>query len=135
MEGLLAQRATPYMAKRGWGRIIGVSSVRLTLVHDNHVGVGVSKAAIESLTRYLAVELAPLGIRVNAVSGSHVETEALSPFPNREQMLRAARARTPTGKTLVPDDLARAILCLCSDDADQICGQTIIVDGGYSLRA
>lgn len=132
---LIAQRAAPYMAARGWGRIVGVSSLGSALVFDNYAATGASKAALETLTRYLAVELAPRGIRVNAVSGSFVETEALQHFPNREEMLRAARERNPTGKVLEPDDLARVILFLCSDDAAQICGQTIVVDGGYSLLA
>lgn len=132
---LVAQRAAPYMVERGWGRIVGVSSLGSTLVLDNYTAVGVSKAAIETLTRYLAVELAPKGVLVNAVSGSYVETDALKHFPNREQMLDAARQRTPTGKVLEEDDLARVILFLCSDAAGQICGQTLIVDGGYSLLA
>lgn len=132
---LISQRAAPYMIERGWGRIIGVSSLGSCLVFDNYAATGASKAALESLTRYLAVELAPKGIRVNAVSGSFVETAALDHFPNREEMLRAARSRNPTGAVLQPDDLARVILFLCSDDAAQICGQTIVVDGGYSLLA
>lgn len=132
---LVAQRAAPYMVAQGWGRIIGVSSLGSTLVVDNYAAVGVSKAAIETLTRYLAVELAPQGVRVNSVSGSYVETDALKHFPNREELLEATRQRTPTGKVLEEDDLARVILFLCSDAAEQICGQTIVVDGGYSLRA
>ena len=132
---LVAQRAAPYMVERGWGRIVGVSSLGSTLVLDNYTAVGVSKAAVETLTRYLAVELAPKGVLVNCVSGAYVETDALKHFPNREEMLRAARERTPTGKMLEEDDLARVILFLCSDAASQICGQTIIVDGGYSLKA
>lgn len=132
---LISQRVAPTMIERGWGRIIGVSSLGSTLVLENYTAVGVSKAALETLTRYLAAELAPRGIRVNAVSGSYVETEALAHFPNRAEMLRAARERTPTGRMLTPDDLAGVILFLCSDDADQICGQTLVVDGGYALPA
>ena len=64
--------------------------------------VGTSKAALESLVRYLAVELAPRGIRVNAVSGGVVETGALEHFPNKEQMLEAARTRTPAGRMVEP---------------------------------
>jgi enoyl-[acyl-carrier protein] reductase III len=132
---LLAQQAAPGMIERGWGCIVGVSSLGSHLVLNNYAAVGISKAAIETLTRYLAAELAPRGVRVNAVSGSYVETDALKHFPNREEMLRAARERTPTGKMLEPDDLARVIVFLCSDGAEQICGQTIVVDGGYSLLA
>src|SRR5256885_766876 len=84
--------------------------------------------AIEALTRYLAVELAPRGITVNAVSGGTVETEALEHFPNREVMLEASRTRTPAGRLLVPRDLAGVVGFLCSEEAAMICGQTIVVD-------
>ena len=73
-----------------------------------------SKAALESVVRYLGVELAPRGIRVNAVSGGVVETGALEHFPNREEMLRAGRERTPAGRMVEPDDIAGAVAFLCS---------------------
>jgi enoyl-[acyl-carrier protein] reductase III len=82
--------------------------------------------------RYLGVELAPR-IRVNAVSGGVVETGALEHFPNREEMLAAGRAN-PVGRLVAPDDIAGAVAFLCGPDADMIRGQTIIVDGGFSLR-
>jgi enoyl-[acyl-carrier protein] reductase III len=115
--------------------IVAVSSLGSTRVLENYVLVGTSKAALESVVRYLAVELAPRGIRVNAVSAGVVETEALEHFPNREQMLRAARERTPAGRMVEPDDVAGAVAYLCSADAQMVCGQTLIVDGGYSLLA
>ena len=95
--------------------------------------IGASKVALESVVRYLGVELAPR-IRVNAVSGGVVETGALEHFPNKEQMLRSAE-RTPAGRLAEPDDIAGAVSFLCSGDAAMICGQTLIVDGGYSLPA
>jgi enoyl-[acyl-carrier protein] reductase III len=115
--------------------IVGVSSLGSTRVLENYVLVGTSKAALESVVRYLAVELAPRGIRVNAVSAGVVKTEALDHFPNREQMLRAARERTPAGRIVEPEDVAAAVAFLCSADADMIRGHTLIVDGGYSLLA
>jgi enoyl-[acyl-carrier protein] reductase III len=115
--------------------IVGVSSLGSTRVLENYVLVGTSKAALESVVRYLAVELAPRGIRVNAVSAGVVETEALDHFPNREQMLSAARERTPAGRMVEADDVADAVAFLCSDDAEMVRGQTLIVDGGYSLLA
>ena len=85
--------------------------------------------------RYLAVELAPRGIRVNAVSAGVVETEALDYFPNREQMLKAAQAGTPAGRMVEPEDVASAVAFLSSPEAEMVRGQTLIVDGGYSLLA
>jgi len=132
---LLAQRATPAMEARGGGAIVTISSLGAGRVLENYILVGVSKAALEACVRYLGVELAPRGIRVNAVSGAVVDTDALDHFPNREEMLRAGRERTPAGRMLVPQDLANAVAFLASAEASMIVGQTIIVDGGFSLPA
>jgi enoyl-[acyl-carrier protein] reductase III len=129
----LARVCTPTM--ESGSSIVAVSSLGSARVLDNYVLVGTSKAALESVVRYLAVELAPRGIRVNAVSAGVVETEALEHFPNREDMLRAANTRTPAGRMVEPDDVAGAVAYLCSPDADMVCGHTLVVDGGYSLLA
>jgi enoyl-[acyl-carrier protein] reductase III len=115
--------------------IVAISSLGSIRVLENYVLVGTSKAALESLVRYLGVELAPRGIRVNAVSAGVVETQALDHFPNRGQMLEMARNRTPAGRMVEPNDVAEAVVFLCSPRAEMICGQTLIVDGGYSLLA
>jgi enoyl-[acyl-carrier protein] reductase III len=129
----LARACAPDM-KPG-SSFVGVSSLGSTRVLDNYVLVGTSKAALESVVRYLAVELAPRGLRVNAVSAGVVETEALNHFPNREQMVKAAQARTPAGRMVEPEDVAAAVAFLCSADAEMVRGQTLVIDGGYSLLA
>ncbi len=129
----LARACAPDM-KPG-SSFVGVSSLGSIRVLHNYVLVGTSKAALESVVRYLAVELAPRGIRVNAVSAGVVETEALEYFPNREQMLKAAQARTPAGRMVEPEDVAAAVTYLCSPEAEMVRGQTLIVDGGFSLLA
>jgi enoyl-[acyl-carrier protein] reductase III len=129
----LTRAAAPAMGPGS--SIVGISSLGSTRVLENYVLVGTSKAALESLVRYLAVELAPRGIRVNAVSAGVIETEALAHFPNREQMLTAARERTPAGRMVAPADVAEAVCFLSSPQAEMIRGQTLIVDGGYSLLA
>ena len=128
----LARAAAPAMPYGS--SIVGVSSLGATRVLENYVLVGTSKAALEALVRYLAVELAPRGIRVNAVSAGVVETEALEHFPNREEML-AAGARNPAGRLVEPTDVAEAVAFLCSPQADMVRGHTLVVDGGYSLLA
>jgi len=125
----LARIAAPSMPDGS--SIVALSSLGAQRVLENYVLVGTSKAALESLVRYLGVELAPR-IRVNAVSGGVVETGALEHFPNREEMLRAGAAN-PVGRLVTPDDIAGAVAFLCSKDADMIRGQTIVVDGGFSL--
>jgi enoyl-[acyl-carrier protein] reductase III len=125
----LTRAAAPQMPDGA--SIVAISSLGAQRVLDNYILVGTSKAALESLVRYLAVELAPR-IRVNAVSGGVVETGALEHFPNREEMLAAGSAN-PVGRLVAPDDIAGAVAFLCSADADMIRGQTIVVDGGFSL--
>jgi enoyl-[acyl-carrier protein] reductase III len=115
--------------------VVAVSSLGAQRVLDDYVLVGASKAALEAIVRYLAVELAPRGIRVNAVSAGLVETEALEHFPNREQMLAHSRARTPAGRLVEPDDLAGVVAFLCSQQAEMVRGHTLVVDGGFSLLA
>jgi enoyl-[acyl-carrier protein] reductase III len=115
--------------------IVALSSLGAQRVLENYVLVGASKAALESIVRHLAVELAPRGIRVNTVSAGVVETDALDAFPNREQMLSWSKARTPAGRLVEPGDVAGAVCFLCSPEAEMIRGQTLIVDGGFSLLA
>jgi enoyl-[acyl-carrier protein] reductase III len=129
----LARAAAPQM--QPGSSLVAVSSLGSVRVLDNYALVGTSKAALEALVRYLAVELAPQGIRVNAVSGGVVETDALDHFPNREQMLSWSKARTPAGRLVEPGDIADAVAFLCSPQAEMIRGQTIVVDGGFSLPA
>lgn len=126
-----AQEAAKLMDQGG--KIIGISSLGSIRYLENYTTVGVSKAAVESLTRYLAVELAPKGIAVNAVSGGAIDTDALKHFPNREDLLNDARINTPAGKMVEIEDMVKAVMFLASNDANMIRGQTLIVDGGRSL--
>lgn len=116
------------------GSIVNISSMGSVRVLPHYFSVGVSKAALEAVTRYLAVELAPMGIRVNGVSGGYVETGAFDSFPNRDQMMMAAE-QTVTGRPLTPEDIAAAVAFLCSRQAEMIRGQVMVVDGGVTLRA
>jgi enoyl-[acyl-carrier protein] reductase III len=129
----LSRAAAPSMP--AGSSIVALSSLGSIRVMENYVLVGTSKAALEALVRYLAVELAARGVRVNAVSAGVVETGALDHFPNREEMLTMAQTRTPAGRMVKPSDVADVVVFLCSPGAEMIRGQTLIVDGGYSLLA
>ena len=124
------------METQGWGRIIGVTSFGSSRVFSEYGIIGVSKAAIEALIRYLAVELAPKGIVVNSVSPGIVDTDALKYFPvDVSETLAKAAERTPARRVTTPEDVARVVAFLCSDDAAMIVGQKIVVDGGWSVLA
>ena len=131
-----AQKCVPLMEKRGGGSIVAITSAGSTRVLPDYVVVGASKAALEALTRYLAVELAPKNIVVNAVSPGLVLTDAIKHFDivNQEAgILEHAIAATPAGRLVTPEDVADVVGFLCSPAASMIRGQVIVVDGGYSL--
>jgi enoyl-[acyl-carrier protein] reductase III len=128
---LLAQRAVDLMP--AGARIIALSSLGAARAIPDYAFVGASKAALEALVRSLALELGPRGIRVNAVSAGVVDTDALRAFPHREALLAAHAQRAPLGPTLTADDVAGAVYLLCLPEAAMITGQTVVVDGGYSV--
>jgi enoyl-[acyl-carrier protein] reductase III len=130
------QRVAPLMEQAGWGRIITITSPGSTRVLPHYGAIGLSKAVVESLTRYLAVDLAPKGINVNAVSPGLVNTDAVAAFPvDLQVVFEHTQNRTPAGRLVTPEDVARVVAFLCTDAAAMIVGQTITVDGGYGLLA
>ncbi|MFD6465694.1 SDR family oxidoreductase [Streptomyces goshikiensis] len=126
--------AAPELARLmagGPGRVVAVSSSGAHRVIPGYVGLGVAKAALESLVRYLAVELAGRGIAVNAVSTSKIDKGPGTPQP---EVAAALAARTPAGRLTTPEDIADTVALLCSAEAGWIHGQVITADGGLSLR-
>jgi enoyl-[acyl-carrier protein] reductase III len=132
---LCSQASVPLMEKAGSGSIVNISSPGSTRVLPDYIAVGSSKAALESLTRYMAVELAPKNIRVNAVSPGMVETEALKHFAIMAENDITSRtiANTPMGRLVTPEDVTETVAFLCSPGAEMICGQVIVIDGGFTL--
>jgi len=128
-----AQEAAKRMEKIGGGSIIALSSTG-NLVHTtNYAGHGSSKASLETMVKYAALELADKKIRVNALSGGPIETDALKKFPNFEELKQEVINRTPLGRMGQSEDLAGIAKFLCSEDAKWITGQIIIADGGSSF--
>lgn len=128
----LSQHAVPMMPSGG--RIMAVSSIGAVRAVPNYTVVGASKAALESLVRHLAVELGPKNILVNTISAGVVDTDALKKFPNRDDIIGVSLERTPLGRLTTPEDVADLALFLCSDLANMIHGQTLVVDGGYAIQ-
>jgi enoyl-[acyl-carrier protein] reductase III len=127
---LCAQKCIPLMKE---GKIVAISSLGSSRAIANYGALGPTKAALESTVRYLAVELAPSGIQVNAVSGGFVPTDSFRHLASAEKLAEAMLARTPSKRLGTPDDIAGVVLFLLSPSASWICGQTIVVDGGLSL--
>jgi enoyl-[acyl-carrier protein] reductase III len=128
---LLTQRALPLMPSGG--RIIAMSSLGAQRAMPGYGFIGASKAALEALARSLAQELGPRGIRGNVVSAGVVDTDALTYFPNRDELLADFARRTPAGPVLTPQDVAGAVYLLCLPEAAMINGHTLVVDGGFAI--
>jgi enoyl-[acyl-carrier protein] reductase III len=126
-----AQKAAELMPNGG--RILAVSSLGAHFYTPGYGALGASKAALETLARYLAVELAPRGINVNVVCGGLIDTDSTRQLPDFERTAEAIVARTPAGRLGQPEDLAAILAFLCTSDSDWIRGQTIVADGGFSL--
>lgn len=129
----LAQDALPLMEESG-GHIIAISSLGSQRVIPDYGIIGPSKAALESLVRYLAYELKPKGINVNCVSGGFVQTDSLYAFSHYEELVTESLLQTPGGRIAKTKDITDAVVHLISDKMDWVCGQVIIADGGASLR-
>ncbi|NLI16900.1 MAG: SDR family oxidoreductase [candidate division Zixibacteria bacterium] len=114
-------------------KIVALSSLGSVRYIDGYAAIGASKAAIETLTRYFAYELAPRHINVNTVSGGFIDTDALKGFPSYDKMVEEVIRRTPFRRVGNVDDIADVVVFLCTKKASWITGQVIVVDGGYSL--
>ena len=129
-----AQEAAKRMEKNGGGSIISMSSTGNLVYTPNYAGHGTNKAAVEAMVRYAAAELGEKGIRVNAVSGGPIDTDALKAFPNYEEVKAEVVKRSPLSRMGVAGDLTGACKFLCSKESSWLTGQTIVVDGGTTFQ-
>jgi 7-alpha-hydroxysteroid dehydrogenase len=129
-----SQEAAKRMEKVGGGAIVTLSSTGNLIYIENYAGHGTNKAAVEAMARYAAVELGEMGIRVNAVSGGPIDTDALKAFTNYEEVKAETVKRSSLNRMGSPEDIAGSVYFLCTDEASWITGQTLVVDGGTTFR-
>jgi enoyl-[acyl-carrier protein] reductase III len=128
------QLAAPLMEHRGGGSVINLLSPGAWQYMPNYSAVGVSKAALASLTRYLAVELIPRGIRVNGVSAGWVEGSD-GEHSYRAGISDRVRPQVPAGRNVAPEDVAATVVWLCSEESSMLVGETVHLDGGFGIGA
>lgn len=129
---LCAQAAARVMAVRGYGRIVNIASISGAIGSQGRTAYGASKAALEAMTRIMALELAPAGIAVNAISPGPIETD-LAAAMHSEATRRGYRERTPAGRYGMPEEVAAAAVFLASEAASYVRGHTLVVDGGFAM--
>jgi enoyl-[acyl-carrier protein] reductase I len=115
------------------GSIVTVTYLGSQRAIPNYNVMGIAKAGLEAAVRYLAAELGPAGIRVNAVSPGPIETLASSAIPRFDEMLEAAATRAPLRRTVTAREVGDAVTFLCSDLARGVTGQAIFVDAGLHI--
>lgn len=115
------------------GRIFALTSSGSHTVIPNYGAVSAAKAALESHIRQLAFELGPRGITANAIMAGVTDTPALRKIPGSDFMINAAKMKNPRGRLTTPEDVAKAIVALCSENCDWISGNVIGVDGGEDI--
>jgi enoyl-[acyl-carrier protein] reductase III len=128
---LCVQQLAPAMSTGG--RVVALSSLGSQRVVPAYGALGIAKAALEALVRSLAVELAPRGIRVNALAAGPVAGTSIARHPGAAELLERSAARTPAGRLVTADEVADLVLLLLSPLAQGLCGQVLVADGGLSL--
>ena len=119
------------MRSRMYGRIVNLSSIWSVVTRNGRSSYAMSKAAVNALTRSLAVELASCNILVNAVAPGYVFTD-LTGMNNSPEEINSIAQTIPLGRLATPEEIANLVSFLCSDRNTYLTGQTIIIDGGYS---
>ena len=129
------QEAAKRMKEVGGGAIISLSSTGNLVYMPNYAGHGNSKNAVETMVKYAAAELGEFKIRVNAISGGPIDTDALRAFPDYDEVKAKVEEQSPLRRMGNPDDLAGAALFLCDNtQSGWLTGQTIVIDGGTTFQ-
>lgn len=114
-------------------RVIGLTSEGHNRIWPGYGAVAVAKSSLETLSRYMAVELGPLGIRTNVIQAGITPTVSMEMIPGSDLMIASAKYRNPLGRLTTTTDVANAVYLLCLPEADWINGTCLIVDGGEHL--
>ena len=130
-----ARHAVPHMAKYGVGSIVNISSVHGQLMAERKLAYEGAKAAVIGITRQMACDFGPMGIRVNAICPGHIMTENMQTrWQKNPSLLPFFEQQYPLRRVGTPEDIANAVAFLCSSQASFITGHTLVVDGGLTIQ-
>jgi gluconate 5-dehydrogenase len=130
---ILAREAAKVMVRNRHGRIISTTSIMGRVARPTVPAYAAAKAALDGLTRAMAVELGPHGVTVNAIAPGYFVTEINTPLLANKEFTAMVERRTPVGRWGQPDELGAAALFLASDEASYVNGHTLVVDGGVTI--
>ena len=132
---LSSKYGVPHIQASGGGSIVNISSVHGQLVAPSSLAYEMTKAAIIAMSRQMALDFGPIGVRVNCICPGHIVTERQAErWESNPSLLRFFDQHYPLRHTGVPDDIANAVRFLCSDEAGFITGHTLVVDGGMTIQ-
>ena len=132
---LSAKHGVPHIQASGGGSIVNISSVHGQMVAPSSLAYEMTKAAIIAMSRQMALDFGPIGVRVNCICPGHIVTERQAErWESNPSLLRFFDEHYPLRHTGVPDDIANAVRFLCSDEAGFITGHTLVVDGGMTIQ-
>lgn len=130
---LVAQAVVPQMIERGYGKVINVSSILGAVALPNQLAYASSKGGVDQMTKVMALEWAKKGVRVNAIGPTYFETELVAQLRNDPERFNFINERTPMGRWGYPPELEGIVIFLASPASDFITGQTIYIDGGWTI--
>ncbi len=130
---LVAQAVVPHMIRDGGGKVINISSIMGTVALDNLVAYASSKGGVVQMTKVMAIEWAKHNVNVNAIGPTYFETPLVAALRNDPDRFRFINERTPMGRWGQPEELEGTVIFLASRASDFITGQTIYVDGGWTI--
>lgn len=129
---LAAQAVVPQMIERGYGKVINISSIMGTVALPNQLAYASAKGGVNQMTKVMALEWAPKGVRVNAIGPTYFETEMVKEIRSDPERFNFINERTPMGRWGYPPELEGLVIFLAAPASDFITGQTIYIDGGWT---
>lgn len=131
---LCSKACLPQMLKQGEGKIINISSIAGLIGFENSAAYCAAKGAVNNMTRQMALDYSLKGININAIAPGVIETEMTKSYLADESGRRVLLEKTPVGRIGKPEDIAYAAVYLASSESDFVTGQTLVVDGGWTIR-